>query len=881
MDVAPGRRLGPYEIVSRIGAGGMGEVWRGRDTRLDRNVAIKILPSEFASSSQFRSRFEREAKTISQLSHPNICALFDVGHEDGIDYLVMELLEGESLADRIARGPLPLHDVLRIGQQIAEALDKAHRQGVIHRDLKPANVMLTKSGAKLLDFGLAKLTQAGLTLDDATQQKPLTREGTIVGTFQYMSPEQLEGEDADARTDIFSFGAVLYEMATGRRAFDGKTKTSLIAAIVSTQPQPLSQVQPLTPPALEHVIQKCLEKDRDDRMQSAHDIGEELRWISSAGSQAGVGAPVIARRKRREMGLYVAVALLLVAASILAFFLERNATKTGVYRASIVLPSNMNYYSGPPAISPDGSTLAYSAPLPGGESAIWVRRFSEPKSRLLEGTKGGRAPFWSPDGRFVGYTGQSKLMKVAVSGGQPETLVEKADAWGGSWNEHGAILYAAAREGPIYRTSSGGGAPPTPVTDPKALGHRTHVWPLFLPDQKRFLFLAVPEDTAKEKPGLWVGSLDASEKPTFVVTAETNGAYVQDGYLFYVREGVLRAQRFDEKNAKVEGDAISIAPIQISNFGLSAYFAVADSGALVFVEHGSEDLSELVWLDREGRRLGALGEPGYYWSPRLSHDGRRVAVDKSDSSGKGDIWLLETERPGMTRLTFDALNESSPLWSHDDRSIFFFLSTRGTGADVTTVPAAGGEAKPLTTSADQNEFPTDVSPDGATLAIEMTASENQRASTDITLFSLATKTTTPFLASPAAEGAARFSPDGKWIAYFSDENGKAEVFVQSYPRGNGKWQISTAGGTQPCWSHDGSELFFLSADTRIMSAAIRTESGFNAATPVPLFSVSMRPDTLAQFDVSRDGRFLVNSIVPRTDTPTSLITDWRGLFLKE
>ncbi|MGK2857244.1 MAG: protein kinase domain-containing protein [Thermoanaerobaculia bacterium] len=881
MEIAAGRRLGPYEIVSRIGAGGMGEVWKGRDTRLERNVAIKILPGELAANPQFRSRFEREAKTISQLNHTHICTLYDVGHEDGVDFLVMELLEGESLADRIARGPLPLHEVLRFGQQIAEALDKAHRQGVVHRDLKPGNVMLTKAGAKLLDFGLAKIAQPEVSLDDLTQQKPLTREGTIVGTFQYMSPEQLEGEEADARTDIFSLGAVLYEMATGARAFDGKTKTSLIAAIVSSHPQPVSQVQPLAPPALDHIIHKCLEKDRDDRWQSAHDIAEELKWLSSAGSQAGVGAPVIARRKRRELGLYAAVALLLLAASILAYFLTRRTPQGMAYRASIVLPSNLNYYSGPPAISPDGSTLAYSAPLPGGESAIWVRKFNEPKSRLLEGTTGGRAPFWSPDGRFVGYTGQSKLMKVAVSGGQPETLVEKSDSWGGGWNEDGVILYAAAREGPIYRTSSGGGEPPTPVTDPKALGHRTHVWPLFLPDQKRFLFLAVPEDTVKEKSGLWVGSLDTGAKPTFVVAADTNGAYVQDGYLFFVRDGVLRAQRFDQKNAKVEGDAISIAPVQISNFGLSAYFAVTNSGTLVFVEQGSEDLSELVWLDRQGRRLGAIGEPGYYWSPRLSHDERRVAIDKSDSSGKGDIWLLETERPGMTRLTFDALNESSPLWSHDDKSVFFFVSTRGTGADVTTVPAAGGEAKALTTSDDKNEFPTDVSPDGATIAIEMAGSENQRAMTDITLFSLATKTMTPFLASPAAEGAARFSPDGNWIAYYSDENGKAEVFVQSNPPGNGKWQISTAGGTQPCWSRDGSELFFLSADTRIMSVAIRTESGFNAATPVPLFSVSMRPDTLAQFDVSRDGRFLVNSIVPRTDTPTSLVTDWRALFVKE
>jgi len=880
MDVAPGRRLGPYEIVSRIGAGGMGEVWRGRDTRLERSVAIKILPSEFALNAQFKSRFEREAKTISQLSHPNICTLFDVGHEEGVDFLVMELLEGESLADRIAKGPLPLHEVLRYGQQIAEALDKAHRQGVVHRDLKPGNVMLTKSGAKLLDFGLAKLTQVEVSLDDATQQKPLTREGTIVGTFQYMAPEQLEGQEADARTDIFSLGAVLYEMATGRRAFEGKTKTSLIAAIVSTQPQPVSQLQPLTPPGLEHIIQKCLEKDGDDRWQSAHDIAEELRWLSSVGSQAGVGAPLVARRKRRELGLVVAVAILLAAASILAFFLTRKTAPAMAYRASIVLPSNMNYYAGAPAISPDGTTLAYSAPLPGGESAIWTRKFSEPKSRLLEGTTGGRAPFWSPDGRFVGYAGPAKLMKVAVAGGQPEELVEKADPWGASWNKDGVILYTQGREGPIFRTSTAGGEP-KPVTDPKALGHRAHLWPFFLPDQQRFLFLAVPEGDATKKSSIWIGSLDPAEKPAFVVNADTNCAYVRDGYLFYVREGILRAQRFDPKSGKVEGDAVSISPIQISNLGLASYFAVSDTGTLVYVEQGSEDLSELVWLDRQGRRIGNVGIPGYYWSPRLSHDERKVSIDKSDSSGKGDIWLVETERPGLTRLTFDPANESSPAWSHDDRTVFYFITSGGTGADLSMVPAAGGEPKHLTTTADRSEFLTDVSPDGTTLAVEQSLVGNQRSQTDIALFSLATKTMTSFLATPAAEGAARFSPDGKWLAYVSDENGRTEVFVQSNPPGNGKWQISTAGGTQPCWSRDGKELFFLSTDTKIMSAAITTSPGFEAATPVSLFSVTLRPDTLAQFDVSRDGRFLVNSIVTRTDTPTTLITDWRTLFLKE
>jgi serine/threonine protein kinase len=876
MEIAAGRRLGPYEIVSRVGAGGMGEVWRGRDTRLERSVAIKILPAEFASSAQFRTRFEREAKTISQLSHPNICTLFDVGHEEGVDYLVMELIEGESLAERLVRGPLPLPEVLRYGQQIAEALDRAHRQGVVHRDLKPANVMLTKNGAKLLDFGLAKVAVNAVSMDGETQQKALTREGTIVGTFQYMSPEQLEGEEADPRTDIFSLGAVLYEMATGVRAFDGKTKTSLIAAIVSSQPQPVSQVQPLAPPALDHIIQKCLEKDRDSRWQSAHDIAEELRWVGSAGSAAGVGAPVMARRKRREVGLWAVIALLVVAALLLASRLVKNDPPARVYRASIVLPSNLNYYSGPPAISPDGTTMAYAAPLPGGDSAIWIRKFSEAKSRLLEGTNGGTIPFWSPDGRFIGYVGRTKLMKVSAGGGQPEAIVENADTWGASWGGEGVILYTGGRQSPILRTTANG-EESKPATDLAALGHRSHLWPQFLPDGKRFIFLAVAAETKGGKRGLWLGSLDPKVKPEFVVAADTNGAMVGD-HLFFVREGVLRAQRFDMKKGRVSGDPVSISPVQISRFGYAAYFGAAESGALVFIEQGSEDLSELAWVDREGRRLGVIGAPGFFWTPRLSHDGRKVAVDKSDSNGSGDIWLLDTERPGATRLTFDGENESSPAWSPDDKLVYFFLSTGGTGADVTVVSATGGQPRRLTTSPQQTEFVGDVSADGTMVAVEHSVAD-QRSQTDLSLFSVTTKTMVPFLASPAQEAAPRFSPDGKWLAYVSDESGTPEVYVQSIPPGNGKWQISTAGGSQPAWSRDGSEVFYLSNDTKMMSAAIKTTGGFEAATPVALFPVSIRPDSLAQYDVSRDGRFLINSLVTRTDTPTTLITDWRELFL--
>ncbi len=577
MTIPKGTRLGPYEIDSQIGAGGMGAVYLAVDSRLERNVAIKILPSLFASNPNFLARFEREAKTISSLSHPNICVLHDVGNTDlpssqadpdsvstsgetRVHYLVMEYLEGETLADRIAKGPLPLHEVLRIGRQIADALDKAHRQGIVHRDLKPGNVMLTKSGAKLLDFGLAKtggvISDVGAS--QATVAKALTQEGTIVGTFQYMSPEQLEGIEADARSDIFALGCLLYEMATGTRAFQGETRTSLIAAIVSAEPQPISELQPLTPPALEHVIRKCLSKDPDDRWQSARDVYLQLEWASEAGSHAGL-AKAVASVRRTRFRLVTALAVIgwIAAVALAAWLLARPASTPSpvAFRASVIptaLPSGDTVISGAISISPDGRKLLYQT---GGlrSAMVGVYEFETGVSRVLPGTEVSVFAFWSHDSRWIGFFQAGKLRKIDATGGPAQTLAEAHDGRGGAWNQYGEIIFAPDIEGPLMKVSENGG-PVEPVTVVED-GRITHRNPTFLPDGKHFLFVARhSNDDAVGRTML--GSLDGGE-PREILNPGSNAVY-SSGYLLFVRDRNLLAQRFDLEEGRLEGTIVPI-----------------------------------------------------------------------------------------------------------------------------------------------------------------------------------------------------------------------------------------------------------------------------------------------------------------------------------
>jgi len=883
MKISPGTRLGPYEVVSPIGAGGMGEVFRGRDTRLDRSVAIKVLSSHLSSNPQFRERFDREARAVSALNHPNICTLHDVGHQDGVDYIVMELLEGESLADRVTKGALPPEQVLRYGVQIAEGLDKAHRLGIVHRDLKPGNVMITKSGAKLLDFGLAKIVADPSAVSSATNmataQKPLTQEGTILGTFQYMAPEQLEGEEADARTDIFALGAVLYEMATGRRAFVGKTKTSLIAAIVSSEPTPISQIQPLTPPALEHVIRKCLAKDRDDRWQSAHDIAEELKWISEAGSQAGVAAPFTLKRKSRERLAWALAAALLLSTAGFAL-LWRRATSEPLRRmeTSILPPAQERFDFGfnNAVISPDGRRVVASSRGKDGKLQLWVRPLNGGSGQQLPGTENATYPFWSPDSRFVGFFGGGKMKKVDVSGGPPQTICEALNGRSGAWNRDGVIIFAPTDRDPLFRVPASGGTP-VPITQLEDGKEYSHRWPLFLPDGKHYLYLAQNFSSVQERGRIYVSELGSKERK-FLLSSNSPVSYSPPGYLLYYRDRALLAQRFDPKRLELAGDPFPIAEnVQYyANTG-SAVFSAAANGTLVYQQGGSGVLSRLVWRDRTGKELGVVGQPADFQRPRLSHDGRRVVVEVvDDKQGASDLWLFDLTRNTSSRFTFDATEENNALWSPDDRWIAFSQEqTSNARRNVVRKASSGaGEQETLFSSDFVILVTSDWTRDGRFIIFNG-VNPKLRTGHDLWIYSFVDRKAIPFAQSRFNEGGGQVSPDVKWIAYTSNESGRQEVYIQEFPRPSGKWQVSTDGGNSIRWRGDGKELFYLSSD-KLMAVDLKLGETVEAGIPRVLFELRTKAGFGFPYAVTPDGqRFLINTpINEEVSSPLTLIQNW-------
>ncbi|MDQ5856880.1 MAG: protein kinase, partial [Acidobacteriota bacterium] len=632
MSLSTGTRLGPYEIVAPIGAGGMGEVYRARDTRLERTVAVKVLPAHLSSSPESRQRFEREARTISQLSHPHICALYDVGREGDIEYLVMEYLEGETLADRLARGPLPIEQVLRWGCEIADALDKAHRSGIVHRDLKPGNVMLTKSGVKLLDFGLARVLAPASAATQLTalptQALALTQEGTLLGTLQYMAPEQLEAKEADARTDIFALGALLYEMATGTKAFAGASQASLIGSILRDEPRPISDVVPLTPAALDRIVRTCLAKDPEDRWQTARDVSRQLKEIVEGKSQIGLPAAVATGRRTRGQLAWIVAALLAVAlaASLLRGLRQPEPRKP--IRFSIPPPEQREFARIPEgnslALSPNGETLAMIVRT-AGRNSLWVRRLDALAPDEIEATEGAISPFWSPDSRFIGFFAGGKLRKISAGGGPPQALCDSASGNGATWGRDGTILFvewSGGREG-IYRVSSEGGVPARLTLDEQSKEKGLDGWPFFLPDGRHFLYVSGAFG-GKKGGSIRVGSLD-SRQTRPVISVNSRVAYCLPGYLLFVREGTLLAQPFDATALRTTGDQFPISDdVWFFRATGSAAFSVSENGNLVYLARSPS--SRLTWRDRSGREIGVVGAPALFGRPRLSPDGSRFAV---------------------------------------------------------------------------------------------------------------------------------------------------------------------------------------------------------------------------------------------------------------
>ncbi len=836
-----GTRLGPYEIVARIGAGGMGEVWKARDTRLERSVAIKILPAEFAANAELKLRFEREARTISQLSHPNICTLFDVG--DG--YLVMELLEGETLADRIARGPLPLAEVLRYGAQIAEALDRAHRAGVVHRDLKPANVMLTKSGAKLLDFGLAKSAVIELTTDGETIQKPLTREGTILGTFQYMAPEQLEGVEADARTDIFALGAVLYEMATGLRAFDGKTKTSLIAAIVGGTPRPIRELVPLSPFALDHVIERCLAKEPQERWQSAHDISEELKWLAGAGSQSGISSvPDLGQRRRRSQ-ITTAVAammtLVALAATLVAwrFWSSHETPRVMRFAAPNTITVSPGNVYGNIAISPDGTRIVYGTKS--GESRMLFQRLTdqlEPKP--IPGTEQASEPFFSPDGKWLGFFAHQKLMKISLAGGQPIVLTTSSYPRGAAWLPDDTIVFCPFFYGGIERVPAVGGTPVVVSKVDRKAGERSHRWPHALPGGKVILY-SIGYGGSWDDATIVAQRLDTGERKV-IIKGGCDARYLSTGHLVYVRGNSLYAVPFDTSKLEVRGDAVEVIQGVANHTAGGAEYAFSKNGMLVYFSPGvgMDEGGRTAIVDRHGNRIeGAL--PSFpVVNPRFSPDGTKISGARGN-----DVWTFDLVRGTSTRISSPGARTINPIWSADGSRIYY-SSERSAPWQIFS-RAADGSDQERRLSAEESTTANDASPDGGHLVANVVRKDT---AADIVLISM-NGTVRNLVQSTAEEREATFSSDGKWIAYSSDESGRPEVYVRSMGSTPGRWQISTSGGDNPRWVKQ-DEIVYQDG-TKLLSVAVKTEPGFAAAPPQLLFERN-----LADYDIARDGRIVIS-----------------------
>ena len=887
MTLSPGTRLGPYEILTPLGAGGMGEVYRARDTRLGRGVAVKVLSARLSSNPDFKQRFEREAKAISHLSHPHICALYDVGSADGVEYLVMELLDGQSLADRLERGALSTEQVLQFGAEIADALDKAHRAGIVHRDLKPANIMLTKSGVKLLDFGLAKLRastadkeQLSSLPTELSPSQPLTEQGTVMGTFQYMAPEQLEGKDADARTDIFALGCVLYEMTTGTKAFSGSSQASLVSAILRDEPAPVSSIAPMTPPMLERALQGCLAKDPEERWQSAGDLRKELRWIAKGGGAAQIPVPSRASTKRGRLTW----AALAIAAGLVAALTLRSRTPPAAFdqpiQFKISLPESVVYSGVDPvkttfAISPDGGTIAFLGSTPAGKQ-IFVRPLSGSGSRAVAGTQGAESPFWSPDGRNLAFFAEGKLKRVDLSGGPVVTICEAENGGTGTWGRDDTILFAewgfSNRKRVILRVPASGGAV-TEATRLDASRHeQVHLWPTFLPDGKHFLYWTARAKLwpSKDGPQVWLGEL-GSTTGRFVALSESRCEYSPTGHLVFAREGALFAQAFDPSRGVLRGDAFPVAP-EIQTYAPTgdADFSVAlRAPVLAFQERTG---SRMTWVARSGSEGGSVRPEGSYATPRLTRTGDRLGFAQLDPRvGTYDIWIQDLKRGTTTRATFDPTSEWSPVWLPDGSRMVYASDAGGDLPDLYWLDPASGKNGLLLHSRGI-KTPEDVSSDGHFLLyVEMVSKQSVVWALPLT----GEKKPFRFLTDPFNEYFPRFSPDGRFVAYVADESGRREVYVRSFPEPGQPWQVSQSGGDKPRWSRDGREIYFLS-EHAVMSAEVKSDHGFQTTEPTPLFATDLSGlGERSDYEVGADGRFLVLQPVSGVrDTGIHVVANW-------
>jgi Tol biopolymer transport system component/predicted Ser/Thr protein kinase len=879
MPLRAGTRLGPYEILAPLGAGGMGEVFEARDTRLDRRVAIKIMRPEFVGDSD-RARFEREAHAIASLSHPHICTLYDVGHQDGVEFLVMEFLEGESLAGRLARGPIPITETLTFAVQMADALDRAHRQGIVHRDLKPANIMLTRAGAKLLDFGVARLLDtADEGSEGMTMPAALTGQGVILGTIAYMAPEQLENREVDARADVFAFGAVVYEMVTGRKAFDAPSQAAAIAAVLQSDPPPLRSIRPDAPPALDEMVKTCLAKNPEERWSSAHDLFLLIEGMRAEGANdaAAVAAPP---RRRSERVAWILAALAIVAAGLLAARASWQRPDAPLDVLSVLPPAGTTLtIAEAPQVSPDGRTLAFVATDAAGKTQLYVRSRAALTARPLSETDDATLPFWSPDSLQLGFFAKGKLKTVELSGRRPEAIAVAPVPRGGTWSRDNVIVFVPyPDELPMQVPAAGGQV--TRVALPASVNERRW-FPCVLPDGRHYLYLAI-EIAHRTAAAIRVASLDSTDV-TDIAPSTSPAVYAEPGYLLFRRESALVAQRFDARRLRLEGPPVVVAEnVGFNPIGYQGFYSASSNGVLAYLEPGPG--SRLAWLDSAGHPAGTAGSPARYNSLSLSADGKRVVFDAADpQTGNIDIWALDLQNGISSRLTFDPAVDFYPIWSpRDDEVVFSSLRAGVLSLFRQRVGAPGSET--AMKQPPEPKLATDWSRNGKFLVY---SAFNPKTSWDIFVMPLTgVGGPIPFAATEAEERNGHFSPDGRWIAYTLQQGGIPEVYVQAFPATGAKWQVSNGGGRQPVWSADGRELFYVSPELRVIAAAVTSgSSGFavGASRLVAQTRIASleRTNHGNSFAVTPDGkRFLV---IENTDvaTPITMVLNWTSALGKQ
>jgi serine/threonine protein kinase len=829
---------------------------------------------------------EREARAISSLNHPHICHLYDIGSKDGADYLVMEFLEGETLAERLRKGALPLSEILKTGIAVGEALAVAHRQGIVHRDLKPGNIMLTKGGAKLMDFGVAKSAGAGVpagasstpllsaarTMSQGSPISPLTTAGTMIGTIQYMSPEQIEGKEADARSDLFALGVVLYEMVTGARPFEGKSQISVASTILEKEPEPISAVQPLTPPAFEHIVTTCLAKNPEDRFQTAHDIALQLKWIAGSGIQAPRSTEKTGNNRELLAWLIAGGLALMLIASVLWWRGSKGKEQTTFFSAPFPFAARSV------AVSPNGHTVAIVGHRESERNnVLWIYEPGAQEATSLANTEGANFPFWSPDGQSLGFFADGKLKKLSLGGGPVQTLCEAPTGRGGTWNKDGIILFTPSGTLGVglYRISASGGTP-TQVTVPdKTLSEDSNRWPVFLPDGIHYLYSAINLSGRRDLHWIYVDSLNSKEK-RLVVRAKGNAAYASPGYLLFYRDQTLFAQHFDTRKLELTGEPVPIlTDVQFFPRISEAVFAASSTGLLVAQRSADSGASQVLWFDRKGQQIGVALNTGIYGNIMLAPNGRVVASDTTDAASQNtDIWTYDLETRSAKRLTFDPVLDSLPIWSPDG-SRMVFASNRELKFDLYLKDTNGAQEEKVIPQEGPDRFPTDWSRDGKYVLYGRGA--------DLWFLTFPELRATQFLKTSSTVKSGRFSPDGKWVAYSSNESGRWEIYVTSFPEAHGKWQVSNTGGDQPRWRGDGKELFYLSTDGKIIAVPVKTGSNFDAATPTALFQANPREmfatSELFSYDVSNDGqRFLVNTQLKTEMTPMSVILNWSAKF---